>query len=65
MYTQMLVPLDGSNTAEKVSPYARYLVGKLKIPVQLLAVIDVAELATHLSSDKARFRFSLSLRHGK
>jgi nucleotide-binding universal stress UspA family protein len=55
MYTQMLVPLDGSNTAEKVLPYARYFAGKLKIPVQLLAVVDVAEMATHLSVDKARF----------
>ena len=55
MYTQMLVPLDGSKTAEKVLPYARYLVGKFKIPVRLLAVIDIAEMATHISADKARF----------
>ena len=55
MYTQMLVPLDGSNTAEKVLPYARYFVGKFKIPVQLLAVIDIAEMATHISADRYRF----------
>jgi nucleotide-binding universal stress UspA family protein len=55
MYTQMLIPLDGSNTAEKVLPYARYLAGKLVIPVQLLAVVDIAEMATQLSGDKARF----------
>jgi nucleotide-binding universal stress UspA family protein len=55
MYTQMLIPLDGSNTAEKVLPYARYLAGKLMIPVQLLAVVDIAEMATQLSGDKARF----------
>jgi nucleotide-binding universal stress UspA family protein len=55
MYTQMLVPLDGSKTAEKVLPYARYLVGKFKIPVQLLAVIDIGDMATHISVEKARF----------
>ena len=55
MYTQMLVPLDGSNTAEKVLPYARYFAGKFKIPVQLLAVIDIAEMATHISADRYRF----------
>lgn len=55
MYTEMLVPLDGSNTAEKVLPYARYLVGKFKIPVQLLAVVDIGEMVTHISAGKARF----------
>jgi nucleotide-binding universal stress UspA family protein len=55
MYSKMLIPLDGSKTAEKVLPYARYLVGKLKIPIELLAVIDIAEMATHISAEKARY----------
>ena len=55
MYTKMLIPLDGSKTSEKVLPYARYLAGKLKIPVELLAVIDMAEMATHIPAEKARF----------
>ncbi len=55
MYTGMLIPLDGSKTAEKVLPYARYLAGGLKIPVELLAVIDIAELASQISAEKARF----------
>lgn len=55
MYTKMLIPLDGSKTAEKVLPYARYLAGKFKIPMELLAVIDIAEMATHMSAEKARF----------
>jgi len=55
MYTKMLIPLDGSKTSEKVLPYARYLAGKLKIPVELLAVIDMADLATHIPAGKARF----------
>ena len=55
MYTRMLIPLDGSKTAEKVLPYARYLAGKLKIPIELLAVIDIAEMATHIAAEKARY----------
>ena len=55
MYSKMLIPLDGSKTAEKVLPYARYLAGKLKIPIELLAVIDIAEMATHIAAEKARY----------
>jgi len=44
----MLIPLDGSKTAEKVLPYARTLAGALKVPVELLEVIDIAEMATHI-----------------
>jgi nucleotide-binding universal stress UspA family protein len=55
MYTGMLIPLDGSKTAEKVLPYARYLAGRLDTPVELLAVIDIAELAAQVSPEKARF----------
>jgi len=54
MYSKILIPLDGSKTAEKVLPYARYLTGKFKIPVELLAVIDIAEMATHVSAEKIR-----------
>jgi len=46
MYSKILVPLDGSKTAEKVLPYARYLADKFKVPVELLAVVDIAEVAT-------------------
>jgi len=55
MYSKILIPLDGSTTAEKVLPYARYLAGRFKIPIELLAVIDIADMAAHLSADKARF----------
>jgi len=51
----MLIPLDGSRTAEKVLPYARALGGVLKIPVELLAVVDIGEMATHITASKARF----------
>ena len=55
MCTRMLIPLDGSRTAEKVLPYARALGGVLKIPVELLAVVDIGEMATHITASKARF----------
>lgn len=53
MYNKILVPLDGSATAEKVLPYARYLAGKFNVPAELLGVIDVGEMAAHLSADRA------------
>lgn len=49
MYTRILVPLDGSKTAENVLPYARTFAARLKVPVELLAVIDIAEMATHIA----------------
>jgi nucleotide-binding universal stress UspA family protein len=55
MYSKILVPLDGSKTAEKALPYARYLADKFKVPVELLAVVDIAEVASHMASEKARF----------
>ena len=55
MYSKILIPLDGSKTAEKVLPYARYLAGRFKIPIELLAVIDIAEMAAHMSAANARF----------
>lgn len=41
MYTRMLVPLDGSETAEKVLPYARTLSKSLNTSVELLGVIEI------------------------
>lgn len=55
MYDKILIPLDGSKTAEAVLPYARYLADRLKIPVELLAVVDIADIASHMSGEKARF----------
>jgi len=50
----MLIPLDGSNIAEKVLPYARSLARSLKIPVELMAVTEILTLtagkAHHLDS---------------
>jgi nucleotide-binding universal stress UspA family protein len=47
MYTKILVPLDGSKTAENVVPLARSFARCLQIPVELLGVVDIAEMARH------------------
>ena len=44
MYSRMLIPLDGSNIAEKVLPYARALARSLKIPAELMAVTEILTL---------------------
>lgn len=51
MYKRILVPLDGSKTAEAVLPYARLLAGDLNIPVELLTVVDVVDIGTHIPSE--------------
>src|SRR5262249_10096382 len=53
MFTRMLIPLDGSTTAEKVLPYARFVASELKLPVELLGVVDIAEMATHIAAARA------------
>jgi nucleotide-binding universal stress UspA family protein len=55
MYKKMLIPLDGSKTAEAVLPYARTLARKLNAAVELVGVVDVAALATQVSRSKNRY----------
>jgi nucleotide-binding universal stress UspA family protein len=55
MFTKMLIPLDGSPVAEKVLPYARAIAGPLKIPVELLAAVDIGEMGAQLTPGKAKF----------
>lgn len=45
MYSKILVPLDGSIVAEQVLPYARFVVARLKLSVELLGVVDPAAIA--------------------
>jgi nucleotide-binding universal stress UspA family protein len=40
MYTKILVPLDGSQLSEGILPYARSFAKSLKVPVELMQVID-------------------------
>ena len=44
MYKRILVALDGSQPSESILPYARSFAKTLKIPVELLQVIDPATL---------------------
>ena len=55
MYRKILVPLDGSPSAENVLPYARALAKRLALPVDLLEVVDFTELARSVSSADALF----------
>jgi len=59
MYTRMLIPLDGSQTSETVLPYARALAAALRVPVELLTVVDIGESAAHVTMSKARFLDSM------
>jgi nucleotide-binding universal stress UspA family protein len=45
MYTRILIPFDGSSLAEQVLPCGWFLAKALRIPVQLLRVIDGNEIA--------------------
>ncbi len=53
MFTKVLIPLDGSKNAEKVLPLARVLAETLKLPIELLEVIDVADVSARLTIDTA------------
>jgi nucleotide-binding universal stress UspA family protein len=55
MYKKMLIPLDGSKTAEAVLPYARTLARKLNVAVELVGVVDVAALAAQVSRANNRY----------
>ena len=50
MYKRILVPLDGSKTAEHVLPTVRTLAAQLRLPVELLGVVDTVELGRSLAT---------------
>lgn len=52
MYSQILVPLDGSKTAETVLPLARCFARSLHLPVELLAVVDIADMARPVAAEQ-------------
>ncbi len=54
MYRKILVPLDGSATAEAVLPYAEAFAAGFNTSVELLSVIDIGAMTTHLAPDKVR-----------
>ena len=55
MYSKLLIPLDGSKTAEQVLPFARILAGTLKLPSEFLEAVDIAAATAHIVADKARY----------
>ena len=55
MYSKILVPLDGSKTAENVLPFARCFARSLQIPVELMAVVDIMEMARNISAVEGLF----------
>jgi nucleotide-binding universal stress UspA family protein len=60
MYKKILVPLDGSATAESVLPYAEALAAGFKTGIELLSAIDVDALASHLATGKGNQLDSLT-----
>lgn len=66
MYSRMLIPLDGSQLAEQVLPYARSLAKALTIPVELLEVVDPDALRLLANPEQGRFLDTLlAERRGK
>jgi nucleotide-binding universal stress UspA family protein len=55
MFTKITVTLDGSKTAESVLPYARALLRDSTVPVDLMSVIDIVEMARSVSAAEGLF----------
>ncbi len=55
MFTKILIPLDGSKASEKILPLARILGDTLKLPIELLEVVDISAATAHVAADKARY----------
>jgi len=54
MYKKLVIPLDGSATAEAVLPYAEAFAAGFKTAVELISVIDIGAMTTHLAPDRVR-----------
>jgi nucleotide-binding universal stress UspA family protein len=52
MYSKIVVPLDGSATAEAVLPYVEALAVGFKTSVELLSAFDIGAMAAHISDEK-------------
>ena len=55
MYRKIMVPLDGSQLSEGILPYVRSFAEALKVPVELLHVIDPEIITTFSDPDKGRY----------
>ena len=59
MFSRMLIPLDGSKTAEDVLPYARRLAAGARVAVELLGVVEIADIADDIASNQAEYAGAL------
>ena len=59
MFSRMLIPLDGSKTAEKVLPYARRLATVSDLAVELLGVVEMSDIAGDIGSNQAPYAEAL------
>jgi nucleotide-binding universal stress UspA family protein len=59
MFSRMLIPLDGSKTAENVLPYARRLAAVAHVAVELLGVVEMADIAGDIASNQATYAETL------
>lgn len=59
MYTRILAPLDSSKTAENVLPFVRSFARSLQIQVELLAIVDVVNMARNVYAAENLFLDSL------
>ena len=59
MYSRILIPLDGSKTAEKVLPYARRLATVSHVGVELLGVVEMTDIAGDIGANEAPYAEAL------
>ena len=59
MFSRMLIPLDGSKTAETVLPYARRLAAVAHVAVELLGVVEMADIAEDIYSNQVTYAEAL------
>src|SRR3970040_1432864 len=55
MYRRIMVPLDGSQLSGGIVPYARSFAEALKVPVELLHVIDPEIITTFSDPERGRY----------
>jgi nucleotide-binding universal stress UspA family protein len=62
MYDKILVALDGSNVSERILPHAQMFSVVLRLPVELVTVIDPESLKGLVGDNDADFRSLLNVR---
>ncbi|HYA29105.1 MAG TPA: universal stress protein [Acidobacteriota bacterium] len=54
MYTKILIPLDGSTASERVLPFAHAIAATLRIPIELLEIVDSSAVAQKVPANNPR-----------